>query len=99
VCTENLIKPAAPSSRLGERSQYAENQLEQILHQVANLPRLFSASMLNRIFGTHNHESLNNLTPRDVYFGTGQAILEKRQRIKSKTIQQRRALHQNSKAA
>ena len=40
-------------SRLEERSQYAENQLEQILHQVANLPRLFSASMLNRIFGTH----------------------------------------------
>jgi putative transposase len=45
------------------------------------------------------HESLNNLTPHDVYYGTGQAILEKRQRIKLKTIQQRRALHQNSKAA
>jgi putative transposase len=45
------------------------------------------------------HESLNNLTPRDVYFGAGHAILEKRRRIKLKTIQQRRALHQNSKAA
>jgi hypothetical protein len=42
-------------SRLEERSQYAENQLEQILHPVANLPPLFSASMLNRIFGTHRH--------------------------------------------
>src|ERR1019366_980583 len=41
-------------SRLEERSQYAENQLEQILHQVANLPRLFSASILNRIFDTHS---------------------------------------------
>src|SRR5450830_1380573 len=41
-------------SRLEERSQDAENQFEQILHQVANLPRLFSASMLNRIFGTHS---------------------------------------------
>src|SRR5664280_468885 len=41
-------------SRLEERSQDAENQLEQILHQVANLPRLFSTSMLNQIFGTHN---------------------------------------------
>jgi len=40
-------------SRLEERSQYAENQLEQILHQVANLPRLVSGCMLNRIFGTH----------------------------------------------
>src|SRR5664280_1912654 len=44
-------------SRLEERSQYAENQLEQILHQVANLPRLFSASMLNLIFGTHRRPS------------------------------------------
>jgi hypothetical protein len=31
-------------------------QLEQILHQVVNLPRLFSASMLNQIFGTHTSE-------------------------------------------
>jgi len=31
---------------------------------------------------------LNNLTPQNAYFGTGQAILEKRQRIKLKTIQQ-----------
>ena len=30
------------------------------------------------------HESSNNLTPHDVYYGTGQAILEKRQRIKLK---------------
>src|SRR5664280_2293086 len=46
-------------SRLEERSQDAENQLEQILHQVANLPRLLSASMLNLIFGTHR--SLNHV--------------------------------------
>src|ERR1035437_5466638 len=40
-------------SRLEERSQYAENQLGQISHQAASLSRLFSASMLNQIFGTH----------------------------------------------
>jgi putative transposase len=45
------------------------------------------------------HESLHNLTPHDVYFGTGQYMLKKRQRIKLKTVQQRRALHQNSKVA
>lgn len=39
------------------------------------------------------HESINNLTPADVYFGRGQSILEKRRRIKNKTIKQRRLLH------
>src|SRR5664279_983425 len=40
-------------SRLEERNQDAKNQLEQISHQAASLSRLFSASMLNQIFGTH----------------------------------------------
>ena len=40
------------------------------------------------------HESLNNLTPADVYFGRGQAILEERKRIKNLTIQNRRLQHQ-----
>jgi putative transposase len=40
----------------------------------------------------HNwyHESLKNLTPADVYFGRGQAILEQQERIKQKTIEKRR---------
>ena len=40
------------------------------------------------------HESLSNLTPADVYFGRGQAILEERERIKKLTIQNRRLQHQ-----
>ena len=39
------------------------------------------------------HESLENLTPADVYFGRGQAILQERHRIKQKTIEHRRLLH------
>jgi transposase InsO family protein len=39
------------------------------------------------------HESINNLTPADVYFGRGQAILEQRERIKRKTIETRRLHH------
>ncbi len=35
------------------------------------------------------HESLDNLTPADVYFGRGQHILEMRKEIKRRTIQQR----------
>ena len=40
------------------------------------------------------HESLNNLTPADVYYGRGEAILEERERIKKRTIQNRRLQHQ-----
>jgi putative transposase len=39
-------------------------------------------------------ESLDNLTPAVVYFGRGQAILNRRENIKRKTIEQRRRLHQ-----
>jgi putative transposase len=34
----------------------------------------------------HYHESLQNLTPADVYFGRGQTILLERERIKRDTI-------------
>ena len=36
------------------------------------------------------HESLDNLTPEDVYLGRGEQILKQRQKIKEKTIRQRR---------
>jgi transposase InsO family protein len=39
------------------------------------------------------HESINNLTPADVYFGRGRAILQQRERIKQKTIETRRLRH------
>ena len=39
------------------------------------------------------HESLGNLTPADVYFGRGQTILLKRERIKRQTIEHRRLQH------
>jgi hypothetical protein len=45
-----------------------------------------------------HHESLGNLTPADVYFGRGQAILRERERINRHTIQQRRLLHQRQAA-
>jgi transposase InsO family protein len=44
------------------------------------------------------HESLQNLTPADVFFGRGQAILKQRERIKRKTIETRRLLHRKSAA-
>ena len=44
------------------------------------------------------HESLDNLTPADVYFGQDKAILERREKIKKSTIQTRRLIHQNQAA-
>ncbi|MBT7174629.1 MAG: transposase [Gammaproteobacteria bacterium] len=36
------------------------------------------------------HESINNQTPADVYFGRDHAILKQRERIKRKPIETRR---------
>jgi len=44
------------------------------------------------------HESLKNLTPADVYFGRGQTILLERERIKRRTVEQRRLQHAKSAA-
>jgi transposase InsO family protein len=44
------------------------------------------------------HESLGNLTPADVFFGRGEAILIERERIRRQTIQNRRLLHHRQAA-
>jgi len=44
------------------------------------------------------HESLNDLTPADVYFGHGHTILLERERIKRNTIKNRRLQHQKKVA-
>lgn len=44
------------------------------------------------------HESLNNVTPADAYFGRAQTILNNRERIKRKTLETRR-LHHRQRAA
>jgi len=58
---------------------------------------LLSAFEIDAFVGHYNHqryhESLKNLTPADVYFGRGQTILLKRERIKRKTIEHRRLQH------
>lgn len=39
------------------------------------------------------HESLANLTPADVFYGRGQAILDLREQIKLNTLATRRQMH------
>ena len=44
------------------------------------------------------HESLDNLTPADVYFGRAAGILQRRKEIKRKTIEQRRRMYFQAEA-
>lgn len=44
------------------------------------------------------HESLNNVTPADVYFGRAETILKEREKIKKLTIKKRRLQHQKAAA-
>ena len=46
----------------------------------------------------HYHDSLQNLSPADVYFGRSENSLQQRERIKRKTIETRRLLHRKSVA-
>lgn len=45
------------------------------------------------------HESLNNLTPEDVWCGRGHSILERRRKIKKSTLQLRKQLYLAKKTA
>lgn len=55
------------------------------------------------VFVDHNnnhryHESLNNVTPADVYFGRDKGILREREKIKKQKVQYRRLQHQRQAA-
>ncbi len=60
-------------------------------------------SALSRFVGYYNHEryheSLHNFTPADVYYRRGEKILSMRQNIKRRTLERRRQLHDQRKAA
>jgi transposase InsO family protein len=45
------------------------------------------------------HESLNNLTPEDVWCGRGQAILDRRRKLKEDTLKLRKQLYDEQKTA
>ena len=44
------------------------------------------------------HESLNNLTPADVFNGRGQSILDERKKIKHQTLAMRRRMYYDNHA-
>lgn len=55
------------------------------------------AKFVDRYNNRRYHESLNNLTPADIYFGRGDSILKRREEIKKQTLKQRRNKYLNQK--
>ena len=53
---------------------------------------------IGKFVNYYNHESLDNLTPADVYYGRGQTILNRRERIKLKTLAMRKQNHYANRA-
>lgn len=85
----------------GKIERWHQTLKNRILLENYFLPGDLEAS-IDRFVAHYNHqryhESINNLTPADVYFGRGQTILLERERIKRNTINQRRLQHQNKAA-
>ena len=86
----------------GKIERYHRSMKNRILLENYYLPGQLELSIGEFVEYYNNqryHESLDNLTPVDVYFGRGPAILKWRETIKRKTIEQRRRLHQHARFA
>ena len=94
-------RPYHPMTQ-GKIERYHRSMKNRILLENYYLPGQLELSIGEFVEYYNNqryHESLDNLTPVDVYFGRGPAILKWRESIKRKTIEQRRRLHQQAIAA
>ena len=89
-------KPYHPMTQ-GKIERYHRSMKNQVLLENYYLPGDLEARLAAFVdYYNHEryHESLDNLTPADVYFGRAQRILERRATIKQKTMAMRRRLHQ-----
>ena len=94
-------RPYHPMTQ-GKIERYHRSMKNRILLENYYLPGQIERSIGEFVEYYNNcryHESLDNLTPADVYFGRGPDILKRRETIKRKTIEQRRRLHQRAIAA
>ncbi|MGO9265804.1 MAG: IS3 family transposase [Candidatus Binataceae bacterium] len=98
--THTRGKPYHPMTQ-GKIERYHRSLKNLILLEHYYLPGQLEARLAEFVAYYNNcryHESLNNLTPADIYFGRGQSILIRRQKIKRKTIELRRRLHHQAVA-
>jgi putative transposase len=96
---ENGTRPQRPLSPAdpGKIERWHQTLKNRILLEHYHLPRDLErqvAAFVKHYNHTRYHESLDNLTPADVYFGRAEAVLLERERIKRQTIANRRLQHQ-----
>ena len=92
--THTCGKPYHPMTQ-GKIERYHRSMKNQILLENYYLPGQLEARLAEFVdyYNTRRyHESLHNLTPADIYCGSGPTILARRQTIKHKTIELRRQL-------
>ena len=94
-------KPYHPMTQ-GKIERWHRSLKNEILLENHYLPGQLE-SAIGRIVEYYNHdryhESLDNLTPADVYYGRGTKILKIRRKIKQRTMNERRRLHRQHKVA
>lgn len=91
--------PAHPQTQ-GKIERYHRS-----IKSVVNLHHYYSPEQLNKAIMEYveyynkerYHESINNLTPEDVYLGRGEKILQERQRIKLNSLKNRRLTYERNK--
>ena len=97
--THTRGRPYHPQTQ-GKIERWHRNMKNQILLNNYYLPSELKEH-LQRFINYYNHEryheSLDNLTPADVYYGRGQEILDHRATIKSNTLAMRRKMHYDNR--
>ncbi len=90
--THTRGKPFHPMTQ-GKIERYHRSLKNEVLLQHYYLPEELEREIARFVEYYNNqryHESLNNLTPADVYYGRAREVETRRERIKRETLQQRR---------
>ena len=97
--THTRGRPYHPQTQ-GKIERWHRSMKNQILLNNYYLPGELQEH-LQRFISYYNHEryheSLDNLTPADVYYGRGQEILDQRHTIKLDTLAMRRKMHYDNR--
>tara|TARA_Y100001970_G_scaffold53322_1_gene67441 strand:- start:35075 stop:36049 length:975 start_codon:yes stop_codon:yes gene_type:complete len=99
--THTRGKPYHPMTQ-GKIERWHRTMKDKILLENYYLPSELESRIgefINHYNTRRYHESLNNLTPEDVWLGRGETILQQRRNIKAKTMDLRKKLYWQQKAA